>query len=231
MDNILLKYMIERVQEAKEEKKTKKKDLPFITISREHGCSAGHIASLIIKKLNTEYPERQQWKVISKVILDEAAKELHVNRERVAQIFSSEERSFLDQIMGSFYDDSFVSDWKISKTVSNVIMDFAKAGNAIIIGRGGANITKDMPKGFHVRLVAPLNWRVERIIAKGIAKTSRKAKMIAKEVDYNRNLLLNTKWKKKDEEPLFDITFNAEFFKPAEIADSVIAFLKIKGYL
>jgi cytidylate kinase len=231
MDNILLKYMIERAREAKEEKKAEKGALPFITISREFGCSARHISALIIKKINEDTKIKQPWRIVSKEILDEAAKELHIDKERVKQIFSMEERSFLDQILDSFYDKYYVSDKKISKTVSAVIEDFAKSGNVVIIGRGGVNITKDLPKGFHVRVVAPLEWRIDRLVEKGICKTARKAKALAKEMDFKRNVLLNTKKVQAVTMPVFDITFNAKFFKPEEIADSVIAFMKIKGLL
>lgn len=231
MDNILLKYMIERFRESKEAEKPQGDALPFITISREFGCSASEISSIIVRKLNEEFQNKQPWRIISKEILDEAAKELNIERSRVEEIFSSEERSFLDQILNSFYDDRYISDKKISKTVSSIIVDFAKSGNVVIIGRGGVHITKGFPKGLHVRIVAPIEWRIERIIKKGLCKTTRKAKALAKEVDYQRNLILNTRKVQKDVEPVFDITFNAQFFNADEIADSVIAFLKIKGFI
>ncbi len=35
--------------------------------------------------------------------------------------------------------------------------------HAVVVGRGACKIAEDMPKGFHVRIIAPLPWRVEQV--------------------------------------------------------------------
>ena len=47
---------------------------------------------------------------------------------------------------------------------SAVIMDLAKAGNVVIIGRGSNMILKDMPGVLHVDLVTPLEQRLRTIM-------------------------------------------------------------------
>jgi cytidylate kinase len=37
-------------------------------------------------------------------------------------------------------------------------------GKTIIIGRGGAILTAGIPAGFHLRLIAPLEWRIKRVM-------------------------------------------------------------------
>ena len=44
----------------------------------------------------------------------------------------------------------------------NGVRALAEVGRVIIVGRGGVFITRDLPGGIHVRLVAPREWRVRR---------------------------------------------------------------------
>jgi hypothetical protein len=44
--------------------------------------------------------------------------------------------------------------------VEATVRALAGRGRAIVVGWGGAYVTRDMPNGLHVRLVAPLEFRV-----------------------------------------------------------------------
>jgi cytidylate kinase len=44
-----------------------------------------------------------------------------------------------------------------------VLYDFARRGNAVILGRGGQVLLKETPGTLHVRIVAPLETRVRRL--------------------------------------------------------------------
>jgi cytidylate kinase len=43
-----------------------------------------------------------------------------------------------------------------------VLYDFARKGNAVILGRGGQALLKEIPGTLHVRIIAPLETRVKR---------------------------------------------------------------------
>jgi cytidylate kinase len=45
-----------------------------------------------------------------------------------------------------------------------VLYDFAGKGNAVILGRGGQALLKEIPGTLHVRIVAPLETRVKRLV-------------------------------------------------------------------
>lgn len=45
------------------------------------------------------------------------------------------------------------------------IYDFARAGNVVIVGRGGQALLRDVPGTLHVRIIAPVETRVERVMA------------------------------------------------------------------
>jgi CMP/dCMP kinase len=48
--------------------------------------------------------------------------------------------------------------------VRQVILEFAQAGDAIIVGRGGQVILSDMPDVLHVQIIAPEAVRVQRLM-------------------------------------------------------------------
>jgi hypothetical protein len=51
-----------------------------------------------------------------------------------------------------------------SLVIQAMIYDFARKGNAIIVGRGGQVLLKDLPGVLRVRIVAPFDVRIRRIM-------------------------------------------------------------------
>lgn len=45
-----------------------------------------------------------------------------------------------------------------------VLYDYASKGNAVILGRGGQALLKEIPGTLHVRIVAPLETRIKRLV-------------------------------------------------------------------
>jgi cytidylate kinase len=230
MTNILLQYMVERFNSPALKEPTAIEFKPFITISREYGCPAKEVASCLEMKLNQGTQPgipSNKWKVISKEIMEQAAHELKVDPTRIERIFNEEKRSTIDEILNSFSEKYYKSDRMIINALSNTIKDFAKKGNIIIIGRNGAGITQDYAGGLHVRLIAPKEWRIQRLIDKGYFKKREEAQQHADDIDYHRDIFMKTKMMK---EPVFDIYYNTEKFTSDEISDSIIFHLALKNY-
>jgi cytidylate kinase len=221
--------MAERFNEPAFKEHTPINTLPFITISREYGCPAKEVASCLEQKLNISHHagiNKNKWKVISKEIMLQAALELNIDTSRIEKIFYEEKRSTIDEILNSFSEKYYKSDRTIINTLANTIKDFASKGNIIIIGRNGVGITANLPKGLHVRLVAPLEWRIKRLIDKCYFKTPEEARAHAEEIDYHRSIFIKTKTMK---EPVFDIYYNSQKFSSDEISESIIYHLALKN--
>jgi hypothetical protein len=229
MTNILLQYMVERFNTPTSKEPVALNYMPFITISREYGCPAKEIASLLEMKLNIAHQaglSSNRWKVISKEIMVKAARELNIDPSRIEKIFNEEKRSTIDEILNSFSEKYYKSDRKIINTLASTIRDFASIGNIIIIGRNGVGITSDLNKGLHVRLVAPIEWRIRRLIEKGYFKTVEEARIHAEDIDYHRSVFTKTRTQK---DPLFDIYYNTQRFSSDEISDSIIYHLALRN--
>jgi len=225
MENFLLKYMVERFHENDSQKHLKPVNFPFITISREYGCPSKEIAKLVVHKLNLHKDlsnKTQIWRMISKEILEEASKELKVDIKRIEKFFNVENKGNIDEILNSLSEKYYHSDKKIKKILSAIIVDIAKKGNVVIVGRAGVCVTNELKNGLHIRLIAPLEWRAEQLFEKKYAQSLEDAKKLAIAIDYKREKLLKIMSNNTFNDAVFNLTYNCQFFSKEEIADSVI---------
>ena len=73
------------------------------------------------------------------------------------------------------------------------IRSLATAGRTVIVGRGGVFLTKGLTAGVHVRLTAPMEYRVQFMMhEKNI--THGQALIQLRELEHNRNVFLKTNY-------------------------------------
>jgi cytidylate kinase len=206
---------------------------PVVTISRELGCPAKIIAAGLADHLNTlkkgkskEHP----WRWISKEILLESARELEVDSSQIQHIFDYKSRGVLEDLLLAQSKDYYKSDMKIRTTIAKVIRKFANEGNAIIVGRGGVAITRDIPKSLHVFLEAPLEWRAVRVAEKQNFSIEQ-ARSYAQSTDKKRAHFRDYFQGKGTDYTRFDIKLNCMTLERNEIIDIVVGALKTRSML
>ncbi len=113
----------------------------------------------------------------------------------------------------------------IYRRVASTIRALAKAGRVIIVGRGGAFITRDLPGGVHIRLVAPLRLRIETMC-------QTHGYSLAQATDYVRNTDAARERFCRQHFPSamfsaeeFDITFNTSNLTMDSIVDCLLPML------
>ena len=206
---------------------------PVITISRELGCPAKGIASCLTKRLNKSKrvnSKEHPWRWISKEILQETARELEVDSSQIQHVFDYKSRGDLEEILLAQSKDYYKSDLKIRTTIANVIRRFANEGNAIIVGRGGVAITRDIPKSLHVFLEAPIEWRTIRVAEKQ-NYTIDQARSYAQNIDKKRSHFRDYFQGKGNDYTRFDIKLNCMTLEMEEITDIVVGALKSRQML
>ncbi len=226
----LLKYMSERFQ--KEIEKTKQPG-PVLTISRQFGCPAKPIAKKLAEGLTERLKRKGQdkeWRVISKEILFEAAKELELDPSNIKYVFDYKKKGILDDILSAHLNKYYKSDRKIRNTIAKVIRNLSYDGHAIIIGRGGVAITKDIPRSLHINLEAPLEWRAVRIAEKE-EMSQEDARNLAIDIDKKRQEFRDYFQGKNTDYTRFDMTFNCMTLTVDEIVNSIIEMILQRGLL
>ena len=203
---------------------------PVVTISREVGCPAKSFAGLLTDKLNTlkkVHAKDRPWRWISKEILEESARELQVDSSSIKHIFDYRTRGILEDLLLAQSKDYYKSDLKIRSTIAKVIRKFANSGNAIIVGRGGVAITRDIPKSLHIYLEAPLEWRALRVSEKNNC-TLEQARAYAHNMDKKRAQFRDFFQGKGNDYTRFDMRLNCMTLTMDEIIDITLGAMRTR---
>ena len=224
----LVKYLTERV--ADDEAKASRLG-PVITISREYGCPSKIIACSLVEELSKKISLKgttTEWKVVTKEILWESARELQVDPAMIKLVFNNERRGLFDSVLFAQHDKYYKSDKKIRNTIAKVIRNMAKEGHVIIVGRGGVAITRDIPASLHIMLKAPLEWRVARI-SESYKIPVPEARKTAIAIDNQRKEFRESFKGKDNDYTWFDLTINCMTLSVAEIVNIIANAAAIKN--
>ena len=203
---------------------------PVVTISRELGCPSKKIASDLANTLNnikSSKAKAHPWRWISKEIMQESARELGVDYSQIQHVFKYKSRGVLEDLLLAQSKDYYKSDLKIRATIAKVIRNFANEGNAIIVGRGGVAITRDIPKSLHIFLEAPLEWRALRTAEKHNL-TIDQARHYAQTIDKKRGQFRDYFQGKGNDYTRFDLKINCMTLEIDEIIAIIVGALKAR---
>ncbi|MCW3786662.1 AAA family ATPase [Plebeiibacterium sediminum] len=232
MENVFLKYMRERVGKT-DNPIAAQSEGPVITISREYGCPGKRIAKYLSEVL-TEKLKRQdsnkEWRWLSKEIIDESARELKLSPQLIKDLSEYKNRTFFDNLALFFSDTYYPGDVKINNTIANFIYTAASEGNVVIVGRAAEAITKNFKKSFHVKLMAPLEWRAE-IISNTYGKTISEAKKEAMEMDRRRAQFRHYFEKDVPDVEFYDACFNCREMTDDEIVELIVIIAETRGFI
>lgn len=205
---------------ARRQPKEKKSLKPCITISREFGCQAYPLAETLHKRLSDLADSEEKWIMLDRLLLEKIAEESGYAKSELEYIthVNPTFQSMITTFMGQEHAEPFTVFFYIRKMVRY----FAKAGNSIIVGRGGVCLTQDLPNVFHVRLVASLSFKVG-IIMKNLNLTEQEARKHIKPRQFERDEFTRHFTKMDLSNPhLYHLLINNEKFTIGQIADIII---------
>lgn len=167
--------------------------MTVVAISREMGSGGYEIAAAVAKALNFEYVDRQ--------IILHAARVHDVPEEKIADVadrrlslwerFDEEKRRYLAFIEAAYYT-------------------FAERGNLVTAGRGGPFFLRHVTHALRVRIMAPVDVRVRRVMERekldlraATAKVREYDRELAGRIDY----LFGVDWTAPEH---YDLVINTE---------------------
>ena len=121
--------------------------MAVITVSRQLGSWGTEIAREAANRLNYALVEKEQ-----------------IGRMLVGYGFPESEVEKFDEKRAPLWDYLSIKRTKFLHLIRAVIFGFASKDNAVIVGRGGQVLLKDLPGTLHVRIIAPFEVRVRRLI-------------------------------------------------------------------
>jgi hypothetical protein len=209
--------------------------LPFVTISRQAGAG-GHLLAHVLQTDFLNEKDRglfRGWHVFDRELCEIVAQdpELKTSMEALlAENYRSEFQDFLDSL---FLGRS--EQYALYKKTFHIVRILALLGKVIIVGRGSAMVTRDIPGAINVRLVAPEASRVRWMMKKLKLDRPAALKTVRKQ-DADRRRMVKTFFQKDIDDPLlYDAVWNSETVNPHEMAHAIIGMLnhrfggKVKG--
>lgn len=133
-----------------------------VTISRQAGCGALLVAEKLAALLQKESPgNAPPWTVFDHNLMETVMQD-HNLPARIAQFIPEDRMTELQDISEELFGLRPGS-WAVVQQTSETILRLVEMGRVIIIGRGSNLVTARLPGVLHVRLVAPLEQRVQHV--------------------------------------------------------------------
>ncbi len=131
-----------------------------VTISRQAACGAVIVAEKLAHYLHHHSSgDACPWTVFDRNLIDTVLED-HNLPTRLARFLPEDRVSQLEDILADVFQVHPPAEAIVEQT-AETILKLAGLGNVILIGRGGNVITAKQPHVLHVRLVAPLEQRIE----------------------------------------------------------------------
>ncbi len=207
---------------------------PFLTISRQSGCSSKRIAIKLSKILTgysymSETKTEAEWRYVDKELFAEVVEEM-IDEVKNGDFSDVDQAiNLLKQVETAFIEETIydISDENLIKTLKGVICRLANIGRTIIVGRSAGVILKDVPNKLNIRLEAPDDWRIHRVMQ--LKDYSRlEAEQYIRSMDDKRDSFIEKIIGRKAENNDFDVIFNYASLDDDYIVDAVINILKNK---
>lgn len=208
-----------RVEREVASDKAKAKPKMTVTISREFGCEAYPMAEQLKKLLDAKTGET--WALMDKALLEEVSKNQNV-AESILQNLG--ERGFVDDMIATLSPR-----WKSEKDhyrrLCQYIISLANVGNVIIVGRGGAIVTKSMGNCYHFRMVAPHDFKI-RSISKRLSIPHKEAEELIQKRQQQRDTFINNFLSCDASDPThYHLVFNNAKSTTDKIAETILCYL------
>lgn len=199
--------------------------IDVITISREFGAGGSDLA--------TELGARLGWPILDHALVERVAARLKLD-PRTVEVLDEHPPTLFSRVASALLIAPVESPMLLdtSQVLSpDAVADASRAAiteavadpPVIIVGHGGQLMLRDRPRTLHVRLVAPIEARVQRICARG-GCDARTASADIRRIDEARTGYVRRYFHHDLRDPLlYDLTINTGRASIAEAADLVLA--------
>ena len=186
-----------------------------LTISREYGSGGFEIGRRVAARLGYQLVDKER---------------LFQDMERAGPRWVRVARE-VDEVCPTLWERH---DWQYRGYVSqmeNLILEYALGDNVVLIGRGGSFLLQGMPFCLRVRLVAPLEARLEAIMVREGLTREAARRLIAK-VDGERACYIKANYGSDwDADSLYDLSLNTASLTHDRVVDILAEGLAAKDRL
>lgn len=209
-----------RIQEALQAKAAPRSRVrPTVTLSRQFGCE-GFPVALRLQAL-FEQATGEPWCIMDRALLETVAQERQVPLPLLEHL--EDPARYLEAY--GFHPRGAVTASEAFAKLAVALLQFARTGNAVIVGRGGAILCHDLENCFHFRLQASREWRVSSL-ARRLDIPLKEAAAMEKHESRQRDGFVRENLGVDPDDPAhYDVIFNNERHGVEPIAAAIRAYV------
>lgn len=193
---------------------------PSITLSRTFGCEGFPLAEILQTRLESMTGET--WTLFDKTLIETVAREEKLPLGILKHL--GDESQKLDAL--GFLPPGRPTHDEVFARLARYLVQIAKKGNAILVGRGGAVVCRNLTNTYHFRLDAPLEFRIASIMRR-LDMGRAEAEAYVNEGSCSREAFLNDCLGSRIEDPVhYHGVFNNALQPVEVIADAILAFVR-----
>jgi len=219
------KFQVSKLDSGKHHKVHTEAKYPSITISREFGCEGYPLAHKLAELLTKHGVE---WNIFNRDVFEQISDSAELT-EKLLEEIKAERRNQLQQYLDQMFAHTPTELVRYKKLAQNIRAVTTK-GHAIVVGAGGAIIGQDDKYQFHVRLIASMEFKASRL--RPLVPDLSTMELI-ETIDHTNNKRVEfiREFTARDirEEKYYDIVINNDRFSVDEMAELIIAGMKIRG--
>lgn len=201
---------------------------PFITISRQAGAGGHLLSDALLAQFARQGDDGLfgGWQVFDKKLCEIVAEDSVFGSSMealLAEEYRTRRDAFFSQILSPTIDQDV-----LMLRVFKVVRAVASIGKSIIVGRAGSEVTRDMDGGVSVRLVAPEEDCIRRVM-EYYDIDERSAREKARHLDASRARLLKAHFRVDVTDPTrYDAVWNTGEVSIDAIAESIAVLVRSK---
>ena len=203
------KRYIESHTKKSDKSYTKREVYPCITISRQTGAGSKPVCEKLIEIMD-EYSEFEgvNWAFFDRNLIEKVLED-HNLPKQISEFMHEGKYKHLNAVVNELLGLK-PSEWTLIHKTTDTILQLARMGNVVIVGRGANIITSKLKNTFHVRLIASLEKRIEHIKSLMDLSEEEALNYIKKE-DENRKKYLKSYFNVDADDPLlYHMTVNTD---------------------
>lgn len=180
---------------------------PCVTISRETGAGADVVSERLVEYFQSYTRENMiQWTIFDRNLIEKVLQD-H-NLPALVSHYMHEDKysnvgSAIHEMLGLQ-----PSGWTLVHHTTETILQLARIGGVIIVGRGSNIITANLKNTFHVRLVAPMENKINHVMDVYNLNRKEATEFIRREDSARKNFVYSNFYKNVDDALQYHIVLN-----------------------
>ncbi len=195
---------------------------PFITISQQAGAECFSLPQRVAQTLTAIDPTGGAWSHWDQELVEKVSQSQHIPAQLITSLELSGHSWIDDMLTGiSGRTDEMV----IFHAIKQVVRELAQGGRVVLVGHGSVYLTRDLPGGLHVRLIAPMAIRTRNVAAR-FQIPPEKAVRRMRRLDRQREAFFNRFWPGLPlSAEMFAATLNIEKLDEDRLTQAIVAML------